>query len=173
MIYISYCNYLVKLKKRVVSKKEFSNALRDEQLETRKTSKQGDVDYYVEGVEMKSEEELKIWGNSRQEENKKLSISLYNEKEFSLISPISINSHLILHGERSNWNFLEIGEIGEKTKIIYKFIEDNPGLTISEIWERTTEKTGFSDIRTEKIIKKLAEEREVFESPLDKWRVLK
>lgn len=53
--YHVYTQFLKSKKKRIVSKKEFSKILVAECLENRKTSKDGEVDYYVEGVELKED----------------------------------------------------------------------------------------------------------------------
>jgi len=51
--YHTYTQFLNVNKRRIVSKKEFSKIIVAEGLENRRTSKDGDVDYYVEGVEFK------------------------------------------------------------------------------------------------------------------------
>ena len=52
-LYISYTKFLASNKRRIVSKKEFSKILIAEGLENRKTSKEGNIDYYVEGIKLK------------------------------------------------------------------------------------------------------------------------
>lgn len=54
-LYTKYCQYLKERKKRQVSKKEFSKFLDAEGFEIRKTSKEGEVDRYVEGIRIKEE----------------------------------------------------------------------------------------------------------------------
>jgi len=51
--YMTYTKFLAKNKRRIVSKKEFSKILIAEGFENRRTSKEGNVDYYVEGLELK------------------------------------------------------------------------------------------------------------------------
>jgi len=51
--YLSYVKFLTKMKRRVVSKKEFSRILIAEGYENRKTSKEGEIDYYIEGLKIK------------------------------------------------------------------------------------------------------------------------
>ena len=53
--YHIYTKFLDSIKRRIVSKKEFSKILVSEGLENRRTSKDGDVDFYVEGVELKED----------------------------------------------------------------------------------------------------------------------
>jgi len=56
--YMAYTKFLARNNKRIVSKKEFSKILVAEGFENRRTSKEGDIDYYVEGLELKPEEDL-------------------------------------------------------------------------------------------------------------------
>lgn len=51
--YIKYTKFLSASKRRVVSRKEFSKLLSIEGLENRKTSKEGNIDYYIEGIRFK------------------------------------------------------------------------------------------------------------------------
>jgi len=53
-LYTVYCRYLDYLKKRIVSKKEFSKVLGLEGFECRRTSKNGEMDYYIEGLMISS-----------------------------------------------------------------------------------------------------------------------
>lgn len=53
--FMSYCKFLSANKRRIVSKKEFSKRLNEEGFESRKTSKEGIVDYYVEGLNLKQD----------------------------------------------------------------------------------------------------------------------
>lgn len=53
--YIKYTGYLGKINKRIISKKEFSKSLLNEGLENRKTSKEGIIDFYVEGVSLRAD----------------------------------------------------------------------------------------------------------------------
>ena len=59
-VYTSYCRYLVKHNKRVISKKEFSKLLDIEGYENRKTSKDGQIDYYIEGFMLKNDKQTII-----------------------------------------------------------------------------------------------------------------
>lgn len=52
-LYLTYTTFLKVNKRRIVSKKEFTKILNAESLETRKTSHDGEIDYYVEGLEIK------------------------------------------------------------------------------------------------------------------------
>ena len=52
-LYQIYTKFLKYNKKRIISKKEFSKVLISEGYENRKTSKEGNIDYYVEGIELK------------------------------------------------------------------------------------------------------------------------
>jgi len=54
-LYMSYTKFLAMNKRRIVSKKEFSKILIAEGLENRKTSKEGLVDFYVEGIKLKDD----------------------------------------------------------------------------------------------------------------------
>lgn len=49
-LFLEYIQWLKKNKKRQISKKEFSKHLSEEGYEVRKTSKEGEIDYYVEGL---------------------------------------------------------------------------------------------------------------------------
>ena len=53
--YHTYTQFLNVNKRRIVSKKEFSKIIVAEGFENRRTSKDGEVDYYVEGVEFKED----------------------------------------------------------------------------------------------------------------------
>jgi len=53
--YKLYTQFLKSIKRRIVSKKEFSRILIAESLENRRTSKDGEIDYFVEGVELKED----------------------------------------------------------------------------------------------------------------------
>lgn len=55
--YHFYTQYLKRIKRRIIGKKEFSRVLINEGLENRRTSKDGEVDYYVEGVQFKKNEQ--------------------------------------------------------------------------------------------------------------------
>ena len=57
--YKIYTQFLSKMKRRIVSKLEFSRILNAEGLEVRKTSKEGEIDRYVEGIQLKDEFEGK------------------------------------------------------------------------------------------------------------------
>lgn len=50
-LYIEYTQWLKKNKKRIITKKEFTKYLNEEGFETRKTSKEGEIDYYIEGLQ--------------------------------------------------------------------------------------------------------------------------
>ncbi len=52
-LYNEYSTFLLKNKRRVVSRKEFSNILLTEGLEHRRTFKDGTRDYWVEGIRLK------------------------------------------------------------------------------------------------------------------------
>ena len=58
VLYMAYCHFLAKIKRRKVSRKEFNEVLLDEGLESRRTSKpkgegQYEVNFYVEGIDLK------------------------------------------------------------------------------------------------------------------------
>jgi len=50
-LFAVYCKYLDMIKRRVISKKEFTKNLNREAFENRRTSKDGETDQYVEGIE--------------------------------------------------------------------------------------------------------------------------
>lgn len=52
-LYHVYTQFLESIKRRIVSKKEFSRMLVSEGLESRRTSKEGEVDNYIEGIELR------------------------------------------------------------------------------------------------------------------------
>lgn len=54
-LYHVYTQFLTHTKRRVVTKKEFSRVLLSEGFENRKTSKDGEVDYWVEGLKFKED----------------------------------------------------------------------------------------------------------------------
>jgi len=56
--YLKYTKFLTHNKRRIVSKKEFSKILTAEGYENRRTSKDGTVDYYVEGLMGNDEKDL-------------------------------------------------------------------------------------------------------------------
>jgi len=58
-LYTVYCKFLAKNKRRVVSKKEFYKYLTSEGYESRKTSKEGIIDNYVENLDWKDLDGLK------------------------------------------------------------------------------------------------------------------
>jgi len=82
--YTTYCKFLLRNKKRVVSRKEFSKLLNIEGFENRKTSKDGVINFYIENI--------------------KLLPDLPDFREFPLSSPIC----------ESKSEFREIEEIEEK-----------------------------------------------------------
>jgi P4 family phage/plasmid primase-like protien len=54
-LYLTYTNFLKANKRRIVSKKEFTRVLNAEGFENRRTTKEGEIDQYVEGLELKKE----------------------------------------------------------------------------------------------------------------------
>lgn len=100
-LYSSYCVFLNSQKKRIVAKKEFGKALLTEGFECRKTSKNGEIDYYVEGVG---------WFGGR-------------FSSISSISSISINSQSEATSRKTEWESPEIREIRENPLI--RYIENN------------------------------------------------
>jgi putative DNA primase/helicase len=97
-LYSSYCVFLNSQKKRVVAKKEFSKALTTEGFECRKTSKNGEIDYYVEGIG---------WFGGK----------------FSLISLITLNSQSETIMGKREWESQENREI--KENYLIRYIENN------------------------------------------------
>lgn len=49
-MFLRYVKFLNFMKKRVISKKEFSKKLNEEGYDNRRTSKEGEIDYYIEGI---------------------------------------------------------------------------------------------------------------------------
>jgi|TARA_R100000501_G_C2624354_1_gene117605 P4 family phage/plasmid primase-like protien len=52
--YAEYCRYLMKNKRRVVTRKEFSSNLIQEGFDSRRTTKDGESTYFIEGIQIKN-----------------------------------------------------------------------------------------------------------------------
>jgi len=126
-LYLAYVKFLSKLKRRIVSRKEFNNVLLQEGLESRRTSKtlkDGEYEngYFVEGIKLKDKWENEIM--------QVMSIM----HDFSLSSAYREFKSELLHKQHNLHNFVDNGEKKPKNdeNVNYDDIEEE------DLSEKTT-----------------------------------
>lgn len=138
--YSKYCSFLDKQRRRIVSRREFSKLLNIEGFENRKTSKEGEVDYYVEGIKFKEDlpdflDFHKIHTSSlRKESSIEFTENEENEEKLILSSKKDILNYVISTPlcslenikEASNLKNDEILAILEKLKQNFEIFEPKP-----------------------------------------------
>jgi len=142
--YTTYVKFLTQNKRRVVSKKEFSKRLNEEGLETRKTSKEGIIDYYIEGIRLKA-----------------------NLPDF-LDFPDFQELQLHLRTRESNIHSLEIREIREKIVKFIKKEDRKNGVHFNEILQHI----GLSEDELLHMVSILLKNGDIFKNLPDRYKVL-
>ena len=155
-LYTEYLQFLKNNKKRITSKKEFSKFLNEEGYEIRKTSKEGEIDYYIEGIKY--------------------------FPDISPISPISTNSTSAKTPYREKLESMEIEEIKEKTtqndtnvSKITKIRQVLNYFTYHKkriIYEDELENVVSNPEELHKILEKLAKGGDIFSPRMYGWKLL-